>query len=52
METKKLNAQAVDKVAFFRKVMDDKRAIHQCIRTGGNLNKLAKKRDIKFATPI
>ncbi len=37
---------------FFNKMMEDKRAINDCIRNGGNLKQLTKTRGIKFATPI
>lgn len=35
-----------------RKMLADKAAIHKCLREGGDLKKLGKERNIKFATPI
>lgn len=37
---------------FFQKILEDKRAIRACVQSNGNLTKLAKERDIKFATPV
>lgn len=37
---------------IFRTMLEDKRAIRECIRKGGNLQKLEKERGIKFATPV
>lgn len=37
---------------FFQKLLEDKRAIRECIQKNGDLKKLAKERDIKFATPV
>ena len=39
-------------VNILEKMMEDKKAIHKCIREGGDLKKLAKKRNVKFATPL
>ncbi len=36
----------------FRQMLDDKRAIRQCIQKKGDLKKLAETRGIKFATPV
>lgn len=36
---------------IFRTMLEDKRAIRECIRKGGNLQKLEKERGIKFAPP-
>ncbi|MDE7073672.1 MAG: hypothetical protein K2O69_01245 [Odoribacter sp.] len=47
-----MKTQEKKKVNIFQKIMEDKRAIRECIQTNGDLKKLAKKRDIKFATPI
>jgi hypothetical protein len=38
--------------SIFQKVLEDKRAIRQCIQTGGDIKKVAKERGIKFATPL
>ena len=37
---------------IFRRMLEDKRAIRECIRKGGDLKKLAKDRGIKFAKPL
>lgn len=37
---------------FIKKVLEDKRAINECIRNGGDLKKLTDERGIKFAKPI
>lgn len=37
---------------FFQKIVEDKRAIRECIQTNGDLKKLTKERGIKFATPV
>ncbi len=37
---------------IFRCMLEDKRAIRECIRKGGDLKKLAKDRGIKFAKPL
>jgi hypothetical protein len=37
---------------FLSKIMEDKKAIHHCIHSKGNLQQLAISREIKFATPI
>ena len=42
----------VETKSFFQKLLEDKRAIRECIRKYGDLKKLAKERDIKFATPV
>jgi len=34
------------------KILEDKKAIQECIRNKGDLNQLAKDREIKFSTPI
>lgn len=41
-----------NKVSIFQKVLEDKRAIRECIQKGGNVEKVAKDRGIKFATPV
>lgn len=42
----------VETKSFFQKLLEDKRAIRECIQKNGDLKKLAKDRDIKFATPV
>ncbi|GHS98864.1 hypothetical protein FACS189421_08230 [Bacteroidia bacterium] len=37
---------------YLSKIVEDKKAIHNCIRTKGNLLQLALSREIKFAIPI
>lgn len=34
------------------KMIEDKKAIQECIRKGGDLEKIAKQRNVKFATPL
>jgi hypothetical protein len=34
------------------KLIEDKKAISECIRKGGDLNKLAEERGLKFAKPL
>ena len=50
MSTK--NKKEEKRQSFFRKILEDKRAINECIRNGGDLKKLADERGIKFARPI
>ena len=38
--------------SIFQKVLEDKRAIRQCIQTGGDIKKLVQERGIKFAMPL
>ena len=38
--------------SIFQQVLEVKRAICQCIQTGGDIKKLAKERGIKFAMPL
>ena len=47
MKTLKVKTQS-----FFQKLVEDKRAIRECIQKNGDLKKLAKERDIKFAMPV
>ena len=47
MKTTKTKAHNI-----WEKIMKDKKTIHKCIREGGDLKKIAKERNIKFATPI
>lgn len=37
---------------IFEKVLHAKRVLNECIRNGGNLTEVAKKHDIKLATPV
>lgn len=39
-------------VNIFQRMLEDKRAIRDCIREGGDINALAKARGLKFATPL
>ena len=45
------NAQNKPK-SIFQRVLEDKRAIRKCIQEKGDIQKLAKERGIKFATPL
>ena len=48
-----MNKKVVHKgKSVFQQVLEDKRAIRQCIQTGGDIKKLAKERGIKFAMPL
>jgi len=47
MKTRKVEAKR-----FFQKLLENKHAIRKCIQENGDLKKLAKERDIKFATPV
>lgn len=38
--------------SIFQKVLEDKRAIRECIRKGEDISKIEKERGIKFATPL
>lgn len=37
---------------IFQRIMEDKKAITECIRNNGDLKSLQRERGIKFATPI
>ena len=41
-----------ERKSVFLKMIEDKKAISECIRMGGDLNKLAKERGLKFAKPL
>lgn len=47
-----MTAEERKKKSVFWKVIEDKKAIRKCIQSGGDLEKLAKERGLKFATPI
>ena len=47
-----MKTQKVETKRFLKKMLEDKRAIRECIQKNGDLKKLAKERDIKFATPV
>lgn len=36
----------------FQKILEDKRAIRECIRKKGDLKKLEKERGFRFVTPL
>lgn len=38
--------------SIFQQVLEDKRAIRQCIQNSGDIKKLAQERGIKFAMPL
>ncbi len=46
------NTKKPQKQSVFLKMLEDKKAISECIRTGGNLKTLAKERGLKFAKPL
>ena len=39
-------------LSILEKMMEDKKAIQKCIREGGDLKKIAKERNVRFATPL
>ena len=41
-----------ERKSVFLKMIEDKKAIADCINKGGNLQQLAKERRIRFAKPI
>lgn len=47
-----MKSTAKKKLNLLEKMMEDKKAIQKCIREGGDLKKIAKKRNVKFATPL
>ena len=54
MKTPKVETKIFSKQTawYMTKLLEDKRAIRECIQKNGDLKKLAKERDIKFATPV
>lgn len=40
------------KKSIFQQVLEDKRAIRECIQKGGDIKQMAKERGIRFATPL
>ena len=38
--------------SVFQRILEDKRAIRQCIQKKEDIKKIAKERGIKFATPL
>lgn len=38
--------------SIFQQVLEDKRAIRECIQKKGNVKQIAQQRGIKFATPL
>ena len=49
-----MNKQVKNKtdISVFKKILEDKRAIRQCIQRGENAKKIENDRGIKFATPL
>lgn len=47
-----MKSTAKKNLNLLEKMMEDKKAIQKCIREGGDLKKIAKKRNVKFATPL
>lgn len=39
-------------INIFQRMLDDKRAIRNCIATNGDLKQLAHERNIRFSTPV
>lgn len=46
------NTKKPKKRSVFLKILEDKKAISECIRKGENLSKLAEERGLKFAKPL
>ena len=46
------DTKKVRRIPMIQKLAEDKAAICKCIREGGDLGKLAKKRNIVFAHPF
>lgn len=42
----------VKQISILEKMFQDKKAISDCIRNGGDLKKVAKERNVRFAKPI
>lgn len=42
----------VQHVNIFQQMLDDKRAIRDCIRNNGSLEQLAHERNLRFAAPL
>ena len=42
----------IQNMNVFQRMLDDKRAIRECIASKGDLKQLAHERNIKFATPV
>lgn len=48
-----MNKSAESKTkSVLQKILEDKRAIRKCIQNGEDIKKIAKEREIKFATPL
>lgn len=47
-----MTAEERKKKSVFWKVIEDKKAIRECLQSGGDLEKLAKERGLKFVKPI
>ncbi len=41
-----------EKRNFFIRLLEDKKAMKECIQNGGDVNKTAEERGIKLATPL
>ncbi|MBO6118499.1 MAG: hypothetical protein J6P44_08165 [Bacteroidales bacterium] len=48
----KSDVKKTKKDNFFLKLLEDKKAIRECIQNGGDIVKTAKERGIKLATPL
>ena len=44
--------EKTEKMNFFIKLLEDKKAMRECIQKGGDVNKTAKEHGIKLATPL
>ena len=47
-----METQKTRKANIFQRILDDKKAIRECITNHGNLKQLADERRIQFATPV
>lgn len=50
--TENTDFQKVEKIPMIQKLAEDKAAICKCVREGGNLEELARKRNIVFSHPF
>lgn len=47
-----MEMEKTEKKNFFIKLLEDKKAMRECIQNGGDVNKTAKEHGIKLVTPL
>lgn len=52
MTNRSTKATKNNRINILEKMLEDKKAIRECIRKGGDLKKTAKDRNVRFVTPI